>query len=183
MRRQLTYANVVSTVCLVLLLGGGTALANVLITKNGQVDRGTISGHKPPSGDHPNIIGGSVAGADLSTKLKASLRLHCPSGLRQAGDICFEDSIRPAATLADALKTCASAGRRLPSLAELTLVFDHLGAPLDAEWVATEFWDDNGHFVAKEGALVGEDQARRLDLSADDSSLHYHYRCVTSATN
>ena len=79
MRRHLTYANVVSTLCLILVLGGGTAMASLIITKNSQVDRGTISGHHPPSGDHPNIIGGSLSGADLSGQLRGSLRLLLPS--------------------------------------------------------------------------------------------------------
>jgi hypothetical protein len=65
-RRHLSYANVVSTLCLILLLGGGTALARTIITKNSQVARDTISGHDPPSGDHPNIIRGSVSRPDLA---------------------------------------------------------------------------------------------------------------------
>jgi hypothetical protein len=38
----------------------------VIITKNSQVARGIISGHHPPSGKHPNIIGGSVNGTGLA---------------------------------------------------------------------------------------------------------------------
>jgi hypothetical protein len=65
-RTHLTYANVVATVCLFLVLGGGTALASYAVSSNGQVGPGTISGHKPPSGDHANIIGGSVNATDLA---------------------------------------------------------------------------------------------------------------------
>lgn len=64
---HLTYANVVSTLCLFLLVGGGIAAASVIINSNGQVAQNTISGHKPPSGDHPNIIAGSVNATDLAT--------------------------------------------------------------------------------------------------------------------
>jgi hypothetical protein len=44
----------------------GTAEAAFLITSNSQVGPGTISGHHPPSGDHANIIGGSLATQDLA---------------------------------------------------------------------------------------------------------------------
>jgi hypothetical protein len=67
-RGHLTYANVVSTLALVLVLGGGTAaLASVIITSNSQVAQNTISGHHPPVGVHSNLIGGSVNGTDLAT--------------------------------------------------------------------------------------------------------------------
>jgi hypothetical protein len=55
MRRHLTFANVVSVIALFVALGG-TALASVIITNNSQVAQNTISGHKPPTGKHANII-------------------------------------------------------------------------------------------------------------------------------
>jgi hypothetical protein len=63
-RAKLTYANVMATLAVFIALGG-TALASVIITKNGQVARSTISGHNPPRGKHPNIIRGSVNGKDV----------------------------------------------------------------------------------------------------------------------
>jgi len=67
-RSHLTYANVVATLALSLVIAGGTATAAVIITSNSQVAQGTISGHKPPSGKHPNIIAGSVNAIDLADK-------------------------------------------------------------------------------------------------------------------
>src|SRR5436305_1331477 len=68
LRSRLTYANVVSTLALFLVLSGGaTALAAVIISSNSQVASSTISGHKPPTGDHANIISGSVNGTDLAS--------------------------------------------------------------------------------------------------------------------
>src|SRR5919109_5189263 len=64
-RSQLTFANVVSVIALFLALGG-TALASVIISSNSQVARDTISGHKPPSGKHSNLIAGSVNGQDVA---------------------------------------------------------------------------------------------------------------------
>jgi hypothetical protein len=63
--RHLTYANVVSTLALVFAMGG-TAAAAVMITSNKQVAPNTISGHTPPSGDHANVIAGSINNTDLA---------------------------------------------------------------------------------------------------------------------
>ena len=63
--RHLSYANVISTLCLFLLLGGGTALAAYVVSSNTQIGPGTVSGHHPPSGKHANIIAGSINGQDV----------------------------------------------------------------------------------------------------------------------
>jgi hypothetical protein len=65
-RSHLTYANVMATLAVFLVLGGGTALASYVISSNSQVGPGTISGHKPPTGDHANVIAGSVNGQDVA---------------------------------------------------------------------------------------------------------------------
>lgn len=67
LRLHLTYANVMVTILAFIVLGGGTALASLVITSNSQVASNTISGHQPPTGKHSNIIGGSVNGTDLSS--------------------------------------------------------------------------------------------------------------------
>jgi hypothetical protein len=66
-RRHLTFANVVSLAALFVALGG-TAVAAVIVTSNSQVAKDTISGHKPPSGKHANIISGSINGQDVANK-------------------------------------------------------------------------------------------------------------------
>jgi len=65
LRSHLTFANVASLIALFIALSGGTAFAAVIITSNSQVAQGTISGHHPPSGKHPNIISNSVSGSDV----------------------------------------------------------------------------------------------------------------------
>lgn len=74
-RQRLTFANVVSLIALFVALGG-TAIAAVIVNSNSQVARGTISGHEPPSGKHPNIISGSINGQDLQNPVfhKPNLR-------------------------------------------------------------------------------------------------------------
>ena len=63
-RSHLTLANVLSLTALFVALGG-TALGAVIITDNSQVAKGTISGHRPPAGDHPNLIGGTINDPDV----------------------------------------------------------------------------------------------------------------------
>ena len=65
-RSHLTYANVMVTLLAFVVLAGGTALGAFVISSNSQIGRGTVAGHKPPSGAHANIIRGSVNDADLA---------------------------------------------------------------------------------------------------------------------
>jgi hypothetical protein len=67
-RSHLTYANVMATLAVFLVLGGGTALAAYVVSSNSQIGPGTISGHKPPTGKHANIIAGSINGQDIADK-------------------------------------------------------------------------------------------------------------------
>lgn len=55
-----------STLAVFLVLCGGTALASYVISSNSEVGPDTISGHNPPSGDHANVIAGSVDTLDLA---------------------------------------------------------------------------------------------------------------------
>ncbi len=49
------------------VVGIGPAFGSYLVTSNSQVGPGTISGHRPPPGDHANLIAGTVNGTDLAT--------------------------------------------------------------------------------------------------------------------
>jgi hypothetical protein len=64
MRKRPSAALIVALIALVFSLAG-TAEASFLITSNSQVGPGTIAGHNPPSGDHANIVSGSVGTTDL----------------------------------------------------------------------------------------------------------------------
>jgi hypothetical protein len=48
------------------VLGGGTAMAAYVVSSNSQIGPGTVSGHKPPTGKHSNLIVGSVNGQDVA---------------------------------------------------------------------------------------------------------------------
>lgn len=64
-RSHLTFANVVSVIALFVALGG-TALAATMITSNSQVGQNVISGHKPPTGKHANVIAKSINNQDVA---------------------------------------------------------------------------------------------------------------------
>jgi hypothetical protein len=179
--RRPSHATVVAYLALFVALGG-TAMASVIVSKNSQVGRGTISGHHPSSGDHPNIIRGSVNGKDLASGFRASLRPRCPSGMRRAGGLCFEDSLR-IDTFQDALRTCAAAGRWLPSAGELALAFEHLAADQPGQWVATPYTDNRGTSTEDAASYLYSNSSREVKFTTIAPSFPLHYRCVTSATN
>jgi hypothetical protein len=64
-RSRLTFANVISLAALFVALGGTATAVTYVVSSNSQIGPGTISGHRPPSGDHPNIISGSINGQDV----------------------------------------------------------------------------------------------------------------------
>jgi len=172
-------AMVVACLALFVALGGTALAASYVVSSNSQIGPNTVSGHHPPSGKHANLIRESIANADLSAGLKTSLKLHCPSGLRRAADICFDPSPRAAAGWLQAVKTCASAQGRLPDAGELALVFDHLGAPQGDQWITAPL--NSG--PQGEAAVLGDDNSRNLLLAFSSLPVPEPYRCVTSVTN
>jgi hypothetical protein len=67
----------------------------------------------------------------------AAYKAQCPAGMRSVAGLCFDGAGRASANWLTALKACATAGARLPTVAELALVFEHLGAPQPSQWPAT----------------------------------------------
>jgi hypothetical protein len=65
LRSRLTFANVTSVVALFVALGGTAAGASYVISRNGQLGPGTVSGSNPPKGKHDNVIASSITGNDV----------------------------------------------------------------------------------------------------------------------
>jgi hypothetical protein len=169
-RQHLTFANVVSVIALFVALGG-TAVASVIITNNSQVDRGTISGHKPPSGKHPNIIGGSISGKDIADRSGVDT---CKTPLvKKFGPICA-GSDAGARTWGDALFYCRDLGLRLPSLSEAVA----LGKNYDVPGVSGSqyFWTDDELYISGFGAESANDSGGYSD--DPEGNLHQTV-CVT----
>jgi hypothetical protein len=84
-RSNLTYANVMVTILAFIVLGGGTALAAYVVSSNSQIGPGTVSGHKPPTGKHANIIAGSVNATDLANQAVGLAKLKAPEAWHEVG--------------------------------------------------------------------------------------------------
>jgi len=63
---HLKFANVVSLAALFVALGGTATAVTYVVSSNSEVGPDTISGHRPPSGDHSNVILGSINGRDVA---------------------------------------------------------------------------------------------------------------------
>jgi hypothetical protein len=132
MRPRISYANVVSTLALVLALGG-VSYAAVKINGKSIKDR-TVTAKKIKK----NSLGGteinegkvgkvpSAANADSAGNANTvggqsaqSFKLSCPQDTTVVIGQCFETALRPAEDWSGANKTCGSVGRRLPTLSEL----------------------------------------------------------------
>jgi hypothetical protein len=137
-RSHLTYANVMSTLAVFLVLGGGTALAAYVVSSNSQIGPGTVSGHKPPTGKHANVIAGSINGQDIADRSGVDT---CQTPLTaKFGPICAGSDGGARNWLA-AVSYCAGFGLRLPSISEATALatkYDVPGVP-----DGYSFWTDD----------------------------------------
>jgi hypothetical protein len=106
-RSHLTYANVMATLAVFLVLGGGTALASYVISSNSQVGPGTISGHHPPGSKHANVIAGSINGKDVAKF--SGVDACAPTLTKKFGRICA-GSDGGARTWVGALNYCSGLG-------------------------------------------------------------------------
>ena len=94
LRSHLTFANVVSLVGAVRRPRGHRS-GGVIITDNSQVAPDTISGHKPPSGKHANIIAGSVNGQDVADNSLGGADIAEPSLTGNARKLIFNAATGP----------------------------------------------------------------------------------------
>ena len=177
-RISVTPSLVIAFIALLFSLAG-TAMAAVIITSNSQVAQNTIAGHATTTGIHSNLISGTINGTDLSSGYKASIKVHCPSGLLASGDLCVEPNLRTFAPYATALTTCALAGRRLPTDGELALAFNTLGAPQNPQWVAGVFIYNN--YLA--AAVMANDSSRTPGYVFAYLTVAESYRCVVAPHN
>lgn len=173
-RSKLTYANVVSTLCLFIVLGGGAyavgsgnikAVKKVVRSLAPRLSVGHAS--KADSATNADQLGGSPPASFLS---------RCPSGTTRAGaDLCMTSSDVGTGgfgrnNFAAALQDCANLGLRMPSPAEALLLVTRL---LGQTWT-DDFWVNGSTSTA-----LGLDPSTG-NLLATDSSSALRVRCVTT---
>jgi hypothetical protein len=189
---KLTYANVVSTLCLFLVLGGGAYAANQISgarlrnrsVSGAKIKRDALGGTEIKEsrvGKVPKAINADTLGGQSPS----SYQLQCPAGLSRAADVCYEPAQRASAKWRDALAICARAQLRLPSASELALVYDHSGAVQTQELTETPY--DANYGPGTDVPLVillSQNSSRQvLTVAADRSSTAFAFRCVTSPSN
>jgi hypothetical protein len=141
-RSKLTYANVMSTIAVFGVLGGGTALAAYVVSSNSQIGPGTVSGHKPPTGKHANIIAGSINGTDVADRSGVDT---CQTPLtKKFGSICA-GSDGGARVFFEALSYCTNLGLRVPTLSEAVALATKYDVPgVGSVETGQHFWTDEG---------------------------------------
>src|SRR4051812_11499502 len=132
---RLSYANVASTMALVLALGGVSYAAVKVNGKNikdrtvgaKKIKKNSLSGTeinelklgKVPLAALADNATNAGNAATVGGQSPASFKLSCPQGTTLAIGQCFETTLRTAAKWSDATKTCGGVGRRIPTLSEL----------------------------------------------------------------
>jgi hypothetical protein len=180
-RCHFTYANVMSTVAVFLALGGSSyAALNLPKASVGakQLKKNSVSS--------PKVKPGSLLLSDFRRSQRARLRgprgapgprglpgpagpaPSCPAGTVTHEFACIETAQRPQLTWVNARASCRAAGRRLPSLSELTTFeqrSDSFVPTVGSEWVDA-LSGANGMYLTMNNGL------------ASSGPGMFSYRCV-----
>lgn len=191
LRGNLTYANVVSTLCLFLLLGGG-AYAAIKLPKNSvgtkQIKNGAVTGIKIRKrtiiGTNINLakLGTVPSAAQANTAMTATNAANattvnghtaeCKAGTQLFAGSCWESTPRPAATQPAAAAACTGLGGSLPSASDL-VSFSKV-----ARLSAGDEWTDEINTVTAENVFTVIVVSPEGKINLDAPSDTKEYRCV-----
>src|SRR4051812_23615520 len=188
LRAHLTYANVMSTLAVFLILAGGGAYAALKLKpnsvktksiKNGAVTsakiaNGAVSDSKIANGavTGPKIANGAVGLAGVSP----SLHLLCRAGTAYLQGACIQTSSAGPANWDNALAACLAAGGRLPSPAELVTLVDRGVTNSQVEWTDIRSLDGATQYAE----TVNLDGTGVVSLGITSNAQRY--RCVFDPT-
>ena len=181
LRPHLTYANVISTLCLILVLGGGAAYAANTIGSDDVIDNSLLSA------DLKNNK--AVKSADVQTRILNGADIAdqsgvdtCTHGASRFGDLCALDN-NAQANWQGAIDACSALSLRVPSLSEAELLADHNTVPNlasgDTFWT-DEFYTDNNTppNAFKAWTVTGSGSRGNQDFMNSAEVV-----CVTTPTN
>jgi hypothetical protein len=137
------------------LIGTGSAVAAIVISSNSQVAKDTISGHRPPSGKHANIVERSIGALDIARDSISGAEIASGTNvqtcaaplLARYGRICAH-SDGQLRNLHDTLDYCSRRGLRLPTLSEAVTLAQNYNVPgvhdpgPDQTLNTSSFWAD-----------------------------------------
>lgn len=149
LRAKLTYSNVISTLCLVLLLGGGTAYAATHLPKNSvgarQIKKGAVTSAKLSAASRAALTGATgpagLPGARGDTGPRGPQGPDGPQGRPGPGAISFEVAV-PQTGNREVVKNYEGINIKAnctPTLVEITLASVKNMGTMDASGVATVF--------------------------------------------
>jgi hypothetical protein len=181
-RKHLTYANVMSSLAVFLILGGATALAATKIdasqlkansVKTGKIVKEAVTTSKIKNEaigttkianeavttaklQNNAVTGAKVADGSLSSADLASgtLTPTCPGGTVLSQGVCFETGERATVSFEAANETCVAAGRRLPHAAELSGFTKKVQVIPASEWSGDLFSTTQAFTVKPDGTFV-----------------------------
>jgi hypothetical protein len=174
-------AMIVACIALFVALGGTATAVTYVVSSNSQIGPGTVSGHKPPTGKHANIIAGSVNGQDVANNSLTGADIADRSGVETCkaplvlkfGPICAgSDGV--ARTWSAAISQCGGLGLRLPSPAEAVTLAKNYDVPGVSG--SQLFWTDNEFYGSSYRAVVVDESS----VLGDDPETNSHQTvCVT----
>ena len=113
--------------------------------------------------------------ASVFKKKSAKLKLSCPKGTIAGGGVCFERNRRPAKYWSQASDTCFTAGRRLPTAAELNALW----SSGKVDWgTATEVSSDVFLDSVWKYPAMGPNTISGVSIGVENP-----FRCVAERTN
>ena len=191
-RHHLTYANVMSTLAVFIVLGGASYAASRISGSN--IENRSIPAKKLKR----NSLTGreiresrlNVRHARSATRLgrftAAQLRVHCPRDTFPIADVCVERTPRSPASYGSAVLDClgigtpASPGRRLPNHGELMAALGAVTLAPGGE-LTSEIYPTSG--PEQLNVLYITDQVGSVATTPDTAAGAKAYRCVTDPLN
>jgi hypothetical protein len=200
MRPRISYANVVSTLALILALGGvsyaavrinGKTLKDRTVAAK-KIKKNSLTGTeikeaklgKVPLAALADNATNATHATDANTvggQAPSAFKLSCPQGTTLVIGQCFETSLRAAANWSAANGACGAAGRRLPTLSELESARQNnvtVGVPPNNYELTSTFVFANN--PPTETIMAISPQGFRLTQTPSDTRP---FRCIQSPTN
>lgn len=169
--------------CALFVALAGTAAATVIVSANGQVAKNTISGHKPPRGDHSNIIAGSVTSADVAQNsltgsvINESTLAQVPSAANAA-----ELGGSPASAFQQRISGACTGGTSIASVSsDGTVGCTNQVFPINLDSPSSSFKSTTiGDFQVE---LICENAASSLEFSSSANNWTFDYLYATGTNS